>query len=584
MDLENEELEKLYAESFQGIESGSVLTGTVVLVKPDSVIVDVGYKSEGVVKSSEFSEEELANIKPGDALDVFVVAVKDAEGVVVLSKDRARKIKAWTDLEDSFKDGVDIKGVIKEKTKGGLFVDIGDIRAFLPGSHADIRPIRDLDTLIGTESNFRIIKMNVRRSNIIVSRRVCLEEERTEKKAHTLEVLKEGAVMSGVVKNITDYGVFVDLGGIDGLLHISDISWGRISHPSKHFDVGQEVEVLVLSFDSETEKVTLGYKQKMEDPWERVSEKYPVGTRVEGKVVSLTDYGAFVEVEDALEGLVHSSEIEWSPRPKHPSKYLSVDDIVEAVVLKADRDERRLSLSLKQLKPSPWEMVSESYKVGQTINGKVRGITEFGAFVGLPEGVDGLVHISDISWTKHIKHPSDVLRKGQEVEAVVLSIEPDKERMALGIKQLTTDPWINDIPQKYNLGDEYECTVLRSTEHGVFVELEEDVEGLIYSSEMPADAPDLKEGQRVIAKTIKVDLANKKIGLSIKDVLGEVSQDAPDTTETAEAREEDSSPEETPEAVEPEAAAVEDEIPAEAQEEDSSSLDDATSGEAETQE
>ena len=527
MELENEELEKLYAESFQGIESGSVLTGRVIAVGPDKAVVDVGYKSEGVISSSEFSEDELKDLKEGDELEVYVVAIKDSEGVVILSRERALRIKAWSVFEDAFKDGRDLEGVITEKTKGGLFVDMNGVKAFLPGSHADIRPVRDLDSLVGVKSKFRIIKMNSRRSNVIVSRKVCLEEERSESRTKTLEVLKEGALMKGVVKNITDYGVFIDLGGIDGLLHISDISWGRISHPSRHFEVGQEVEVQVLNYDKENEKVTLGYKQKMEDPWSRVDEKYPVGTRVRGKVVSLTDYGAFVEVEDALEGLVHASEIEWTPRPKHPSKYLNVGDIVEAEVLKADKDDRRLSLSLKQLKPSPWELVSSTYAVGQKIHGKVRGITEFGAFIGLPEGVDGLVHISDISWTKHVKHPSDVLRKGQEVDAVVLSIEPEKERMALGIKQLTTDPWINDIPQKYTLGEEYACTVLRTTEHGVFVELEDGVEGLIYSSEIEAGTK-LNDGDRIMARTIKVDLANKKIGLSVKGITGEPDSSSPD--------------------------------------------------------
>jgi small subunit ribosomal protein S1 len=378
--------------------------------------------------------------------------------------------------------------------------------------------VRDVDSLVGVKSKVKILKMNTRRSNIIVSRRQFLEEERASKKEDTLKNLKEGAIMHGVVKNITDYGVFIDLGGIDGLLHISDISWGRISHPSKHFEVGQDVEVVVLNFDGENEKVTLGFKQKMADPWSNVDVKYPVGTRVKGRVVSITDYGAFVEVEEALEGLIHSSEIEWVPRPKHPSKYLNVGDEVEAVVLKADKDERRLSLSLKQLKPSPWDLVNERYREGQVIHGKVRGLTDFGAFIGLPEGVDGLVHISDLSWTKHVKHPSEMLKKGQEVDAVVLSIEPDKERMALGLKQLVTDPWINDIPQRYALGDEFECKVLRNTEFGIFVELENEVEGLVYSSEILEEGEPLKEGDMIRARIIKVDLANKKIGLSMKNV------------------------------------------------------------------
>ena len=520
-DEQNEEMERLYAETFQGVEVGSIIKGTVIVAKPDGVIVDVGYKSEGVVRAEEFTKEELEDLNSGDDIEVFVVSIADSEGLVVLSRDRAVKIKSWGKLEDIFKEGQAVEGVICEKTKGGAFVDINGIKAFLPGSHIDLRPIKDIDSLIGKKVTVQIIKLNHRRSNIIVSRRFQLEQERESKKSETLEQLKEGVILNGIVKNITDYGVFIDLGGIDGLLHISDISWGRISHPSKHFEVGQDVEVIVLNYDQGNEKVTLGYKQKMSDPWADVDVKYPLGSRVTGKVVSLTEYGAFVEVEEALEGLVHASEIEWAPRPKHPSKYLSVGDEVEAVVLKADKHERRLSLSLKQLKPSPWEMVSDRYKVGESIIGKVRGITDFGVFVGLPEGVDGLVHISDISWTKHIKHPADVYKKGDDVEALILSVEPEKERIALGIKQMGEDPWKNDIPQRYTLGDEFECEVLRTTEFGVFVELEGEVEGLVYASEVPVELEDnLNEGRKINARIIKVDLANKKIGLSLKDIEG----------------------------------------------------------------
>lgn len=521
MELGNEELEKLYAETFQGVEVGRILTGRVVSKKPDGVIVDVGYKSEGIIRGSEFSEDELANLNEGDSIEVFVVSIVDNEGMIVLSKDKASRIKTWANMEECLKDNTAVEGVICERTKGGAFVDISGIKAFLPGSHIDIRPVKDIDSLMGRKMKMKIIKVNNKRSNVIVSRRLFLEEERESKKKDTVAKLNEGALVNGIVKNITDYGVFVDLGGLDGLLHISDISWGRITHPSRHFEVGQEIDVVILNYDSENEKVTLGYKQKMEDPWSNVDKKYPVGTRVTGRVVSITDYGAFVEVEEALEGLVHSSEIEWAPRPRHPSKYLNVGDEVEAMVLKADKDDRRLSLSMKQLRPSPWELVSQRYKAGEIISGKVRGITEFGAFIGLPEGVDGLVHISDLSWTKHIKHPSEVLKKGEEVQAVVLSIEPEKERMALGIKQLTVDPWINDIPQKFRLGDEHECMVLRVTEFGIFVELEGDVEGLVYSSEVTETEEPYKEGDRISARIIKVDLANKKIGLSMKNVKGE---------------------------------------------------------------
>lgn len=520
MELGNEELEKLYAQTFQGIEPGTILTGTVVTVRPEGVVVDVGFKSEGIIRRSEFTEEEIDRVGEGDEMEVYVVALGDSEGMVVLSKDRASKIKTWVAMEECLKDNSAVEGVICEKTKGGAFVDIAGVRAFMPGSHIDIRPVKDIDSLMGRKMKMKVIKVNNKRSNVIVSRRLFLEEEREVKRKETLEYLREGALMKGTVKNITDYGVFVDLGGIDGLLHISDISWGRITHPSKHFEIGQEIEVVILNYDSEHEKVTLGYKQKMPDPWSNVEEKYPVGSRVKGKVVSITDYGAFVEVEEALEGLVHASEIEWAPRPKHPSKYLSVGDEVDALVLKADGGERRLSLSVKQIKPGPWQLVSERYRVGQTIQGKVRGITEFGAFIGLPEGVDGLVHISDLSWTKHIKHPSEVLKKGQEVEAAVLSIEPAKERMALGIKQLTVDPWINDIPQKFRLGEEHSCRVLRITEFGIFVELEGEVEGLVYSSELDESGEAVKEGDTVLARIIKVDLANKKIGLSMKNVKG----------------------------------------------------------------
>jgi small subunit ribosomal protein S1 len=521
MEMQNDELERMYAESVQEIAVGSIIKGTVVAKKNDAVIVDVGYKSEGVIQGTEFSRPEWEALAEGDVIDVFAESLSGPEGMVMLSRNRARTITRWGGIEEAFEKGITLEGVIIEKTKGGAIVDLDGIRAFLPGSHIDLKPVRDVDPLIGVRSHFKVIKLNPRRSNVIVSRRQCIEEERQLLKKDTLLKLKEGAVLPGEVKNITDYGVFVDLGGIDGLLHISDISWGRITHPSKYFKVGDRIDVLVMNFDPETEKVTLGYKQRAEDPWARVEERYPVGTRVSGTVVSITDYGAFVEVEDALEGLVHVSEIEWDPRPKHPSKYLQPGDRVEAVVLKSDKSERRLSLSLKQIKPSPWELVSEHYRVGQVVRGKVRGITDFGVFIGLPEGVDGLVHISDISWTKHVKHPSEVLKKGQDVDAVILSIEPEQQRMALGIKQVEMDPWLADIPERYRLGEEYPCKVLRITEFGAFVEIDGDVEGLIYTSEIVEGDEPLKEGDEVHARIIKVDLQNKKLGLSMRNVRDE---------------------------------------------------------------
>lgn len=520
MELKNNEMEQLYAETFHYMDEGSIMTGRVVCVKDDGVIVDIGYKSEGFIPIDEFSQEELSGIKPENTLEVYVVSIHNSEGMVVLSKKRASKIKAWEMIESAYESEKPIQGCVSGKTKGGMSVDFLGINAFLPSSQIDIRPIREVDSLIGKTMNFRILKFDNKHSNIIVSRRVLLEEERKHLKTETLNKLKEGSRIEGTVKNITDYGVFVDLGGIDGLLHISDISWGRITHPSEFFAIGDAVEVMILKYDPESERVTLGYKQKRPDPWLSVDEKYPVGERVKGKVTNITDYGAFIEIEEGIEGLVHVSEIDWSSRPKHPSKYLTIGETVETVVLRVDKDERRISLSYKQLKPSPWETVSQHYSAGQRVSGKIRSLTEFGAFVGLPEGVDGLIHISDISWTRHIKHPSEVLKKGQKVEAVVLNIEPEKERIALGLKQLMPDPWTKDIPEKFKLGDEARCRVLKLSDFGVFVEIEGELEGLIYSSEVMKKDEPLKEGDEITARIIKIDTEDRKIGLSMRHLKG----------------------------------------------------------------
>jgi small subunit ribosomal protein S1 len=520
MDIKNNEMERLYAETFQRIEEGAILSGKVLALKQDGVIVDIGYKSEGFIKSDEFSESELKELQPGDRIEVYVVSIRDSEGVVNLSKERASKIKIWDVLEKAVHDGTLVSGVITEKTKGGLTVEIGGVKAFLPGSQVDIKIVKDLDSLIGQKMSFKILKINNKRSNVIVSRRAVLEEERQKMKGETIGKLKEGAVIEGMVKNITDYGVFVDLGGIDGLLHISDISWGRINHPSEYFAIGDKIEVIVMKYEATNERITLGYKQRRPDPWTDVLEKYPVGKRVTGKVVSITDYGAFLELEEGLEGLVHISEIDWSPRMKHPSKYLSVGETVEAVILKVDKDERKLSLSIKQTKPSPWQLVRERYAVGQQITGKVKSLTDFGAFVGLPEGVDGLIHISDLSWTKHVKHPSELLKKGQKIDAVILALDAEKEKMALGLKQLEPDPWLDIIPSTFKLGDEVKGTVLRVTDFGIFMELEGGVEGLIYSSEVvePQEGELITEGAPIAARIIKIDLDERKIGLSMKNV------------------------------------------------------------------
>lgn len=522
---ETKELEKLYAETLQRVERGALTRGRVIAVKSDGVVVDVGYKSEGIIPASEFTDKELAEIKEGDVVEVLVERINDEEGVVVLSKEKALKIRALETLTAAYNSNARIEGTVLEKTKGGLFVNIMGIKAFLPASQIDIKGVKDLDAYIGQTIPLKILKLAQQKGapshasgiSIIVSRRAIIEEERSKKKEETLKVLREGALLKGTVKNITDYGVFVDLGGIDGLLHISDISWRRVNHPSEFFSIGDEAEFIVLKYDPETEKVTLGYKQKIADPWLTVDEKYTPGMKIKGKVVTITDYGVFVEIEEGLEGLVHVSELDWGPRLKHPSKYVTIGDEVEAVILNINKEERRLSLSIKQLSPKPWELVGERYKVGDRVTGKIKTITDFGAFMRLPEGVDGLIHISDLSWTKHIKHPSEVLKKGQKVDAVVLSLDPEKERMALGVKQLTPDPWEKEIPAKFKLGEEFKGKVLRITDFGIFVELEGSVEGLVYSSEIDA-SKEIKEGDEIRVRIIKLNVEDRKIGLSMKNL------------------------------------------------------------------
>ncbi|MGE5239166.1 MAG: 30S ribosomal protein S1 [Chloroflexota bacterium] len=525
---ETKDLEKIYEETLHKVSRGDIRKGRIVSIRPDGVIVDIGYKSEGVVPVSDFTEEELSQLQEGGELEVHVDRINDQEGIVTVSKERASKIRAWEALTAAHAAGEEVTGTIVEKTKGGLLVNVKGVRAFLPSSQLDIKAVRDLDPFIGQTLTLKILKLTPPRqsadsagrsagTSLVVSRRVLLEEERNKKKEETLKTLVEGALVNGMVKNITDYGVFVDLGGIDGLLHISDISWGRVGHPSEFFAVGDEREFIILKYDPGTEKVTLGYKQKKPDPWASVEEKYSPGLKVKGKVVNIVDYGVFVEVEEGLEGLIHISELDWAPRPKHPSKYVSAGEDIETVVISVNREERRLSLGLKQLKPKPWQIVGERYQVGQRVTGRVKTLTDFGAFVRLPEGVDGLVHISDLSWTKHIKHPSEVLRKGQRVDAVVLGLEPDKERMALGIKQLVPDPWKDEIPALFRLGQEFKGKVLRLTDFGIFVELEGGVEGLVYSSEVDT-SKELKEGDEAWVRVIKVNTEERKIGLSMKHI------------------------------------------------------------------
>jgi small subunit ribosomal protein S1 len=512
----------LYDNSFRNIAEGEVVKGTVLKVTASEVIVDVGYKSEGIIPVDEFVDETgQISVQPGDTVDVLLERTEDREGYVVLSREKAEKMKIWDEVEKAYAERKVVIGRVIERIKGGLAVDIG-VRAFLPGSQIDVRPVRNLDALRGQELRMRVIKVNKKRGNIVLSRKVLLEEENAEKKKHTLDTLAEGKVLRGVVKNITDYGAFIDLGGIDGLLHITDMSWGRVSHPSELFKVNDEIDVIVLKYDPATERVSLGHKQLMNDPWSNVIERYPVGARMSGKVVSLTDYGAFVELEPGVEGLIHVSEMSWSKRVKHPSKILNVGDSVEAMVLGVDPGARRISLGLKQVESNPWHELSEKYPIGTTITGKVRNLTEFGAFVEVEEGIDGLIHISDMSWSKRLKHPSEVLKKGDTVEAMVLNIDAENQRLSLGLKQLQTDVW-DEFFQQHHVGDVVEGKVVRLTNFGAFVELAEGIEGLIHVSEFDEsqhagkdEKLDLKVGDSYQMKMIKLIPAERKVGLSIR--------------------------------------------------------------------
>ncbi len=512
----------LYDNSFRNIAEGEVVKGTVLKVTPSEVIVDVGYKSEGIIPVDEFVDETgQISVQAGDTVDVLLERTEDRDGYVVLSREKAEKMKIWDEVEKAYAEKKVVIGRVIARIKGGLAVDIG-VRAFLPGSQIDVRPVRNLDALRGQELRMRVIKVNKKRGNIVLSRKALLEEENAEKKKHTLETLAEGKVLKGVVKNITDYGAFIDLGGIDGLLHITDMSWGRVSHPSELFKVNDEIDVIVLKYDPATERVSLGHKQLMNDPWSNVIERYPVGARMSGKVVSLTDYGAFVELEPGVEGLIHVSEMSWSKRVKHPSKILNVGDSVEAMVLGVDPGARRISLGLKQVESNPWHELSEKYPIGTTITGKVRNLTEFGAFVEVEEGIDGLIHISDMSWSKRLKHPSEVLKKGDTVEAMVLNIDAENQRLSLGLKQLQTDVW-DEFFQQHHLGDVVEGKVVRLTNFGAFVELAEGIEGLIHVSEFDEsqhagkdEKLDLKVGDSYQMKIIKLIPAERKVGLSIR--------------------------------------------------------------------
>jgi len=515
-----ENLENMYEESFKRFREGEVVTGKIISVDKEYVLVDIGYKSEGQVRIQEFKDEEgNINANLDDTIEVMVEWWDDEEERVTLSKEKAAKVKVWEDIKIIYDNNETKEGVIIARVKGGFSVDIG-IPAFLPGSQADLRPIRNLDEMVGKTFDFKILKYNRKRSNIVLSRRVILEEEFESKRAETLSTIYEGKVIEGIVKNITEYGVFIDLGGVDGLLHITDISWGRVKHPSEFFTVGSQVTVKILSFDIEKERVSLGLKQLAPDPWSTASEQYPVGSRITGKVVSLTDYGAFIELEEGIEGLIHVSEMSWTRKIHHPSKVVSVGEVIEAVVLDIKPENRRISLGMKQVVPNPWDVISEKYPIGTTIEGKIKNLTDFGIFIGIDEGIDGLVHISDISWTKRIKHPSEIYKKGDVVQAIVLEIDQNNERFSLGIKQLEPDPW-ETVKERYEVGKKITGAITNITDFGVFIELEEGIEGLIHVSEISKEkiktpVGKFNLGDILTAKVMNINTEEKRIGLSIK--------------------------------------------------------------------
>ena len=519
-DAPEESMEDWFNRGVGDIEEGEVVRGTVVEVRDSEVLVDIGYKSEGTIAIEEFRHAGSLP-KVGDEIEVYLESKEDSEGLIVLSKDKADKIKVWDAISKSHDSGTPVEGKVVEVVKGGLSVDVG-VRAFLPGSQVDLRPVKNLASMLGQMIRAKVIKLNRRRGNVVLSRRAVLEEEREEKRKHTLSVLSEGMVLTGAVKNITDYGAFIDLGGIDGLLHVTDMSWGRVGHPSEIFQIGDQVEVVVLHFDRETGRVSLGYKQKSSDPWAVVDDRYPVGAKVQGRVVSLTNYGAFVELEPGVEGLVHVSEMSWTRRVRHPSKLVNVGDTVDVMVLDVNKATKRISLGMKQVEADPWATIDERYKPGERIEGKVRNLTDFGAFVELEPGVDGLLHISDMSWTRNIGHPSEILKKGQSVETQILNVDRENKRISLGLKQIQPDPW-ETVSQRYPMGSRVTGKVVRLTDFGAFVELEPGVDGLLHISQMsnrPIGRPDelVSVGDELTLLVIRVDANERRIGLSLKEL------------------------------------------------------------------
>ncbi|NNK93798.1 MAG: 30S ribosomal protein S1 [Desulfobacterales bacterium] len=519
------------------IEVGNVANGTIIGVEDDFYLVDVGDKAESYIPKSEFRHDGIEDIQVGDSVEVFVERRKD-EGGLLLSREKAIAIKVWEDIAKIQEADGTIQGKIESRVKGGMSVDIG-VPAFLPYSQIDLRPVKDLDALISESYDFKILKFNRKRNNVVISRRAILEEERNKLREEMRSRLDEGQVISGSITNITDYGLFIDMGGMDGLCHITDLSWGRVSHPAKLYKVGQELEVKVLKYDRENDRVSLGIKQLREDPWATVAERYPLSEKAVGKVVSITDYGVFVELEEGVEGLIHVSEMTWSKKPRHPSKMVSVGDEVEVMVLNIEPETKRISLGMKQLQANPWDLVTESYPVGSIIEGKIKNITDFGVFIGIEDGIDGLIHVSDLSWTERIKHPSEKYAKGETIQAVVLKIDKENERFSLGVKQLTPDPW-QAAYNNYPSGTVVEGEITNVTDFGVFVKLEEGIEGLVHVSEISKDkvkspAEIYKVGEILKAIVINVSAKDRKIGLSVKTLEDDGEAEAVDKIKKAEA-------------------------------------------------
>ena len=519
MDFESQ-LENYLNSDFGDIEEGVIVSGEVVKIDETYILVDVNFKSEGQIPLDEFMENGQVAVKVGDTVDVYVVRKNEREGSIVLSREKAKRMQVLDELEKLLDSGDVVIGRIVRRIKGGYVVEIKGIEAFLPGSHVDLRPVPDMDALVNQDFEFRVLKINRRRSNVIVSRRVLLEEERDRKRGELLTTLEEGQSVNGVVKNITEYGVFIDLGGLDGLLHITDMSWKRIKHPKEMVQLGDELTLKVLSFDREEKKVSLGLKQLVMDPWANISEKYPEGHKLTGKVTNLVDYGAFVELEAGVEGLVHISEMSWTRKLRHPSQMVRPGDEVDVIILGVDVDRKRISLGMKQVEPNPWDLVAEKYPEGTILEASVKNITEFGLFIGIEDGIDGLIHVSDLSWTKKIRHPNELYKVGDVVRAKVLTVDKENEKFTLGIKQLSDDPWL-DVPNRYPVGTTLTGTITNITDFGLFVEVEEGIEGLVHVSEMskkkiksPKEA--FNEGDSIEAKVIHVSADERRLGLSLK--------------------------------------------------------------------